>query len=141
MNTKHFRLSIDFAITIAETPPEIDPDTLQGMDPGEYHGYQARLLEALKAHPEALAHWLRSLIARKMMEHGRWDWDDMLMGIAPGAEIDSEAIVAPALAALAEDDQAFFKDRGDCDFADIADLFLASFAVEEKPPVITEVFE
>ncbi|HEU5379835.1 MAG TPA: hypothetical protein VFV38_30805 [Ktedonobacteraceae bacterium] len=139
MRKINLHFSINFEITIADMPPEIEPDQLSGIGPEEYHDYQARLLEAVKSHPGVLAQYLRSLVADKLMEHNRWDWDDLLMGVQPGEEVDVEKILAPAIRTLSHEDREFWQDRGELDFSDMADLFLASFTVEEQPPMIWDV--
>lgn len=139
MLTKYLHLSINFEITIADTPPEIEADKVEGMEPEEYNGYQARLLEAVKSNPGVLGRYLHSLVADKMMKHSQWDWDDLIMGVQPGEDVDVERILKPAIATLSPEDREFWRDRGELDFSDIADLFMASFTVEETPPMIWDV--
>jgi hypothetical protein len=131
--TQHLRLSIDFHITIAGTPPEED-----GLNPPDpvYHARQARLLAAVKNHPLVLTRWMHELIVSQIHSHGWYDWDNMLME----GEITFKDILAPAIATLAEDDQAFFAeyDQAGSYFEDGIDLFQASFTIKEEPAVIRE---
>jgi hypothetical protein len=130
--TQHLRLSIDFHITIADTPPEED-----GLNPPDpvYHAHQARLLAAVKNHPQMLTRWMHELIVGQMDAHGCYDWDNMLMG----GDIAFKDLLAPAIATLTEDDQAFFTEYDQAGyFEDGIDLFRASFTITEDPPVIRE---
>jgi hypothetical protein len=131
--TQHLRLSIDFHITIAGSPPQED-----GLNPPDpvYHARQARLLAAVKNHPRVLRRWMHELIVSQMHTHGWYDWDNMLTG----GEIAFKDILAPAIATLAEDDQAFFAryDQAGSYFEDGIDLFQASFTIKEEPAVIHE---
>jgi hypothetical protein len=131
--TKHLRLSIDFHITIAGKPP--DDDGLNPPDP-VYHARQARLLAAVKNHPQVLTRWMHAMIAGQMHSHRWYDWDTMLMG----GEIPFKDIFVPAIAALTEDDQEIF---AECDqvgsFEDCIDLFRASFTVEEESAVVVDM--
>src|SRR5215469_1282655 len=132
MSTKHMRLSIDFHIRIADTPPEDD-----GLNPPDpvYHARQARLLAAIKEDPQVLTSWMHALIVSQMHLHDWYDWDTMLMG----DEISFKDLLAPAIATLTEDDQVFFAQDGQAGyFEDSIDLFLASFTVVEDAPVIVE---
>ena len=128
--TEHIRLSIDFRITIAGTPPDDDglnePDTV-------YHARQARLLAAVKSNPAVLKQWMYDLIVGQMHQKGWSYWDKLT-----GGDIASQEMRAPALAALSEEDQAYFADVAtDGSFDDLIDLFSASFAITESAPVIT----
>jgi hypothetical protein len=126
--TQHLHLSIDFHITIADTPPEED-----GLNPPDpvYHARQARLLAAVKNHPRVLTRWMHELIVSQMHAHGWYDLDNILMG----GEIAFKDLLAPAIATLAEDDQAFFAeyDQAGGYFEDGIDLFQASFTIKEEP--------
>src|SRR5579859_3853768 len=64
---KHLRLSIDFHITIAGTPP--DDDGLNEPDP-VYHARQARLLAAVKSNLAVLKQWIDDLIVSQMHQKG-----------------------------------------------------------------------
>jgi hypothetical protein len=131
--TQHLRLSIDFHITIADTPPEED-----GLNPPDpvHHARQARLLAAVKNHPQVLTRWMHELIVGHMDTHGWYDWDNMLMG----GDIAFKDLLAPAIATLTEDDQAFFAeyDQAGSYFEDSINLFQASFTIKEEPAVIRE---
>lgn len=132
MSTKHLRLSIDFHITIADTPPEDD-----GLNPPDpvYHARQARLLAAVKNNPQVLTRWMHDMIVGQMHSHGWYYWDNMLIG----GEIPFKDILAPAIATLTEDDQEFFAQGDQAGyFEDFIDLFQASFTVKEDAPVIVE---
>lgn len=130
--TKRLRLSIDFSIKIADTPPETDE--LNPFDP-VYHARQVRLLEAVKKHPQVLIRWMHSLIVGEMHAHGWHDWDNMLLG----GELGFRDILAPVLKALPEKDQEFFSQKiPHVYFEDLIDLFLASFTLKEEPAVIVE---
>jgi hypothetical protein len=130
---RHLHLSIDFHITIAGTPPEED-----GLNPPDpvYHARQARLLAAVKNHPQVLTRWMHELIVSQMHVHGWYDWDNILMG----GEIAFKDLLAPVIATLAEDDQEFFAeyDQAGGYFEDSINLFQASFTVKEEPAVIRE---
>ncbi len=131
-STKHVRLSIDFHITIAGTPP--DDDGLNEPDP-VYHARQARVLAAVKSNPAVLKQWMYDLIVSQMQQKGWVYWDTLT-----GGDIAFQDMLAPALAALSEDDQAFFAwyDQAGSYFEDGIDLFQASFTIREEPAVITE---
>ncbi len=117
--TKHVRLSIDFRITIAGTPP--DDDGLNEPDP-VYHARQARVLAAVKSNQAVLKQWMYELIVSQMHQKGWSDWN----------------MLTPALAALSEDDQAYFAEGATGgSFEDLLDLFSASFTITEDAPVIT----
>ena len=132
MSTKRLRLSIDFHITIADTPP--DEDGLNPPDP-VYHARQARLLAAVKNQPHVLTRWMHDMIVGQMHAHGWYEWDNMLMG----GEISFKDFLAPAIATLTEDDQAFFTECGRAGYLeDCVNLFQASFTVAEEPAVIVE---
>ncbi len=131
--TKHLRLSIDFHITIAGTPP--DDDGLNELDP-VYHARQARLLAAVKNHPQVLTRWMHEMIVGQMHSHGWYDWDTMLMG----GEMAFGDLLAPAIATLSEDDQAFFAKYDQAGyFEDGINLFQASFTIEEEPTVVVDM--
>ena len=129
--TEHVRLSIDFYITVAGTPP--DDDSLNAPDP-VYHARQARLLAAVKRNPTVLKQWMHRLIVGQLHQKGQSYWD-----MLTGGDIAFQDMLAPALAALSEDDQAYFAEvaKGDS-FEDMIDLFSASFTVTEDAPVIRE---
>lgn len=129
--TKHLRLSIDFHITIAGTPP--DDDGMNKPDP-IYHARQVRLLAAVKSNPAVLKQWMYNLIVGQMHQKGWSYWD-----ILTGGDVTFQEMLAPALAALPEDDQAYFAEvaKGDY-FDDMIDLFSASFTITEDMPAITE---
>jgi hypothetical protein len=78
MNTKRLRLSIDFQITIADTPPLLPSGTIDPPDPA-YNGRQTRLLAAVRNNPQVLTRWLHQLIASEMFVHASYDWEDMIM--------------------------------------------------------------
>lgn len=132
--TEHVRLSIDFHIIVAGTPP--DDDGLNEPD-SAYHARQTRFLAAVKSNPAMLKQWMSSLIADQMHQKSWSYWDRLT-----GGDIAFEDIFAPALAALSEDDQAYFAERvpGES-FEDLIDLFSASFTITEDAPVITEQIE
>ena len=134
MSTKHLRLSIDFSITTADTPPKDD-----GLNPPDpvYHARQARLLAAVKNNPQVLTRWMHDMIVGQIHSHGWYDWDNMLMG----GEIPFKDLLAPALATLTGDDQEFFAeyDQPGGYFEDGIDLFQASFTIKEEPAVISEL--
>ena len=79
MNIKHLRLSIDFHIIIADTPPLLPPGTIDPPDP-EYDGRQAQLLAAVVSNPQILTRWMHDLIAREMFIYASHDWQDMIVG-------------------------------------------------------------
>lgn len=129
--TEHLRLSIDFHITVAGTPP--DDDGLNEPDP-VYHGRQARLLAAVRSNPDVLKRWMVDLIVSQMLQKGEAYWEALT-----GGEVALQDLLAPALAALPEDDQEYFADTSPLlTFDDVIDLFRASFIVEEDAPVITD---
>jgi|GraSoi_2013_60cm_1033757.scaffolds.fasta_scaffold08334_5 hypothetical protein len=129
--TQHVRLSIDFHITIAGEPP--DDDGMNEPDP-VYHAQQARLLAAVKCNPSVLKQWMDHLIVGQMHQHNWYDWD-----MLTGGEVSLQDILAPALAALSEDDQAYFAEVAQSDyFDDMIDLFSASFTITEDLPVIRD---
>ncbi len=129
--TKHLRLSIDFHITVVGTPP--DDDGLNELLP-IYHARQARLLAAVKSNPAVLKHWMHDLIVGQMHQKGWSSWD-----MLTGGEVAFQDMLAPALAALSEEDQAYFAEVvKDGSFDDMIDLFSASFSITEDAPVITD---
>lgn len=131
---KHLRLSIDFHVTIAGTPP--DDDGMNVPDPA-YHARQARLLAAVKSHPTVLKQWVLDLIVSQM---GQKSWSDWY--ILTGGEVAQQEMLAPALARLSEEDQAYFADVDTEDFFDdLIDLFAASLTIVEEAPVVHEVGE
>lgn len=135
MSTKHLRLSIDFHITIADTPPLLPPGTVEPPDP-EYDGRQARLLEAVKNHPQVLTRWMHTLLASEMFIHASHDWQDMIMG----GEVAFQDILAPAVATLSEEDQEFFNEGIQFGlFEEFIDMFQKSFTVKEDLPVVAEL--
>lgn len=129
--TQHVRLSIDFHITIAGSPP--DDDGLNEPDPA-YHARQARLLAAVRSNPAVLQQWMSRLIVDQMRKM-RWAyWDRLISG-----EIAFQDMFAPTLAALPEDDQASFAEVATGEsFEDLIDRFSASFTVTEDAPMMTE---
>lgn len=130
--TKHVQLSISFHITIAGTPP--DDDGMNEPDP-IYHARQARLLTAVKNNPAVLKRWVYDLVANQMQQKGWSYWEDTLVG----GDIAFQDMLAPALAALPEDDQEYFSlVPKDVYFDDMIDLFSASFSVTEDAPVLQE---
>jgi hypothetical protein len=134
MITKHIRLSIDFHISIADSPPLLPPGTVDPPDP-EYDGKQARLLAAVKNNPQVLTKWLHQLIASQMFGHASHDWDDLIMG----GELAYQDILAPAVATLAEEDQEFFHEGRQFDlFEDYIDMFQQSFTVTQDQPMLHE---
>ncbi|HJT58493.1 MAG TPA: hypothetical protein VJ761_18445, partial [Ktedonobacteraceae bacterium] len=98
--TQHARLSIDFHITIAGTPP--DDEILIEPDPA-YHARQALLLAAVRSNPAVLQQWMSGLIVNQMGQKGWAYWDQLT-----GGEMAFQDMFASALAALQEDDQAYF---------------------------------
>jgi hypothetical protein len=135
MITKHVRLSIDFHMTIADTPPLLPPGTIDPPDP-EYDERQARLLAAVRNNPQVVTRWLHNLIASAMFVHASHYWEDMIMG----GEIAFQNILAPAVATLSEEDQEFFNEGIRSDFfEEFIDMFLKSFTVKEDPPVLEEL--
>ena len=129
--TQHVRLSIDFHITIAGTPP--DDDGLNEPDP-TYHARQARLLAAVKNNRAVLKQWMSRLIVGQMHQKGWAYWDRLT-----GGEVAFQDMFAPALAALPEDDRAYFAEVATGEsFEDLIDLFSASFTITEDAPMITE---
>ncbi len=132
--TEHFRLSIDFHITVAGTPP--NDDGMNEPDP-DYHARQDRLLAAVKSNPAVLKNWIHSLIVGQMSQHTWYEWDKLVCG-----EATLQAILAPALATLPEDDQAYFAEVAEVEyFDDKIDLFSASFTIQEDQPIIREIEE
>jgi hypothetical protein len=129
--TKQLRLSIDFRITVAGTPP--DNDGLNETDP-VYHARQARLLAAVKNNPAVLKQWMYRLIVDEMQQKGWSYWDQLT-----GGGMALQVILAPALAALSAEDQAYFADvaKGDY-FDDMIELFSASFTITEDALVISD---
>lgn len=129
--TKHLRLCIDFHITVAGKPP--DDDGLNEPDP-VYHARQARLLATVKSDPAVLKQWMYRLIVDQMQQKGWSYWDQLT-----GGDIALQVILAPALAALSEEDQAYFAEvaKGDY-FDDMIDLFSASFTITEDAPAISD---
>jgi len=128
---QHLRLSIDFYITIAGTPP--DDDGMNEPDP-VYHARQARLLAAVKSNRAVLKQWMDRLIVDQMHQKGWAYWDRLT-----GGEVAFQDMLAPALAALSEDDQAYFAEIATGEsFEDMIDLFSASFTITEDPPVISD---
>jgi len=129
--TKHLRLSIDFHITVAGEPP--DDDGMNEPDP-VYHVRQARLLAAVKSNPAVLEQWMDDLIVGQMHQKGWSYWDTLT-----GGDIAFQDTLAPALAALSEEDQAYFADVATGDsFDDMIDLFSASFTITGNAPVIID---
>lgn len=128
---KHLRLCIDFHITVAGKLP--DDDGLNEPDP-VYHARQARLLAAVKSDPAVLKQWMYRLIVGQMQQKGWSYWDQLT-----GGGIALQVILAPALAALSAEDQAYFAEvaKGDY-FDDMIDLFSASFTITEDAPVISD---
>lgn len=129
--TRNLRLSIDFHITIAGTPP--DDDGLNEPDP-VYHALQARLLTAVKSNPAVLKQWMYDLVVSQMQQKGSSHWN-----MLTGGELAFQDMLAPALAALPEDDQEYFAEvpKG-LFFEDLIDLFSASFTIREDAPIIME---
>ena len=132
--TEHLRLSIDFHITVAGTPP--NDDGMNEPDP-VYHARQVRLLTAVKSNPAVLKNWMHSLIVGQMYQHSWYEWSKLR-----GGEVSLQNILAPALAALSADDQAYFAEvpKGEY-FEDKIDLFSSSFTIQEDQPIIGEVSE
>jgi hypothetical protein len=128
---QHLQLSIDFYITIAGTPP--DDDGMNEPDP-VYHARQARLLAAVRSNRAVLKQWMYRLIVDQMHQKDRAYWDRLT-----GGEVAFQDMLAPALAALSEDDQAYFAEVATGEyFEDMIDLFSASFTVTEDPPMIND---
>ncbi len=132
--TEHLRLSIDFHITIAGTPP--DDDGLNEPDP-VYHARQARLLAAVRSNPAVLKRWMNDLIVSQMLQKDESYWDTLT-----GGELALQDLLAPALAALPADDWEYFAEMSPyLYFDDMIDLFIASFTVTEDMPIIAEQAE
>lgn len=130
--TKHLRLSIDFHITIAGTPP--DNDGLNEPDP-VHHARQAQLLAAVKSSPAVLKQWMHDLVVSQMLQKGCSYWNSLT-----GGEVPFQDMLAPALAALSEEDQTYFAEEAMGGyFEDSIDLFSASFTIAEDLPVIREL--
>jgi hypothetical protein len=129
--TQHMQFSIDFHITIAGAPP--DDDGLNEPDLA-YHARQARLLAAVKSDPVVLKQWMYRLIVDQMQQKGWSYWDQLT-----GGDMALQVILAPALAALSTEDQAYFAEvaKGDY-FDDMIDFFSASFTITEDAPVIID---
>lgn len=135
MITKHLRLSIDFHITIADTPPLLPPGTIDPPDP-EYDGRQARLLEAVKNNPQVLTRWMHELIESNMLGHGWTWWEEALTD----GDIAYTEILAPVLETLPAEDREYFDEVARLDvFEECIDMFSQSFTVQEDPPVISRV--
>lgn len=133
-HTEHLRLSIDFHITVAGTPP--NDDGINEPDP-IYHARQVRLLTAVKSNPAVLKQWMHSLIAGQMYQLTWYEWDKLV-----GGEVPLQAILAPALATLPEEDQAYFAEGAEGDYFDeMIDLFSASFTIQEDQPILREIEE
>jgi hypothetical protein len=132
--TEHVRLSIDFHISVAGTPP--NDDGMNEPDP-IYHARQVRLLAAVKSNPAVLKQWIHSLIVGQMYHYGWREWDNLL-----GREVSLQAILAPALSTLPEDDQVYLADvpKGEY-FDDKIDLFSASFIIHEDQPIMRDIEE
>jgi hypothetical protein len=74
------------------------------------------------------------LIVSQMQQKGRSYWN-----MLTGGEIALQDMLAPALAELSEDDQAYFAEGAMGGyFEDMIDLFSASFTITEDTPVIRE---
>jgi hypothetical protein len=132
--TKRLRILIDFSIEIADTPPPLPPGTIEPPDP-EYDDRQARLLEAVKNHPEFLTAWLQDLVAGEMYREVGTYWYDALLG----GEQAYRDILAPAIATLSEEDLEFFNEADqEGFFEECIDMFRQSFVVKKEPPVIVE---
>ncbi len=137
MTTKHLRLSIDFHITIADTPPLQPLGTVEPPYPG-YDERQARLLEAVKNHPHVLTQWMHTLVADEMFVHVSHDWNTLITG----SEMVFQDILAPAIATLSEEDQEFFQDGIRYKlFEEFIDMFQQSFTVKVDPPIVCELGE
>ncbi len=131
---EHLRLSIDFHISVAGTAP--NDDGMNEPDP-DYHARQDRLLAAVKSNPAVLKNWMYNLIVGQMSQHTWFEWDKLV-----GGEVTLQAILAPALATLPEDDQAYFAKVAEVEyFDDMIDLFSASFTIQEDQPIIREIEE
>ena len=75
-----------------------------------------------------------SLIVGQMHQKGWSYWDNLT-----GGDIASQEMLAPALAGLSEEDQAYFADVAtDGSFDDLIDLFLASFTITQDAPAISD---
>ncbi len=75
--TEHLRLSIDFHISVAGTPP--NDDGMNEPDP-IYHARQVRLLAAVKSNPAVLKHWIHSLIVGQLYQYSWHEWDKLTGG-------------------------------------------------------------
>jgi hypothetical protein len=74
------------------------------------------------------------LIVDQMHQKSWASWDRLTDG-----EVAFQDMLAPALAALSEDDQAYFAEVATGEsFEDMIDLFSASFTITEDPPVISD---
>ena len=77
---------------------------------------------------------MHGLIVSQMHQKGWAYWDRLT-----GGEVAFQDMLAPALAALSEDDQAYFAEVATGEyFEDLIDLFAASFTVTEDPPLIRD---
>lgn len=132
---KRLRISIDFTVEIADTPPLLPEGTIEPPDP-EYDGRQARLLEAVKSNPEMLMRWMKQLIADNLEVKHAGYWENALTG---HEDIEQAEIVLPAIRTLDEHDQAYFSEMKEMGLGyESMDMFRESFAVMEELPVIEE---
>lgn len=123
--TKHLRLSIDFTIAIADTPPLLPEGSIEPPDP-DYDTRQARLLEAVKNNHEVIALYMRDLVAHELDGKFFGYWEEALMG----GEKSYLEMIGPVLETLPPEDQEYFED--------VIDMVIQSFAVEMDKPVIRE---
>jgi len=138
--TKHLRLSIDFTIAIADTPPLLPEGSIEPPDP-DYDTRQARLLEAIKNKHEVFALYMRDLIAQELDGKFFGYWEEALMG----GEKSYLEMIGPVLETLPPEDQEYFNEIigyegriGYAHFEDVIDMVIQSFAVEMDKPVIRE---
>lgn len=135
--TKRLRLFIDFEIEIADKPPLLPPGTIEPPDP-EYDARQARLLEAVKNNPAMLTRWLQELVAGEMYGQVGTYWYDALLG----GEEAYENLLAPTIATMSAEDQAFFRDTAQAGyFEEDIKMFRQSFSVKTSPPNLIELTE
>jgi hypothetical protein len=128
---KRLWLSIDIHITVAGEPP--NDEGMNEPDP-VYHARRARLLAAVKSNPAALKQWMDVLVVDQMHQKSWSYWNRLT-----GGEVARQDLLAPALTALAKDDQAYLAEIAPgASFDDMIELFIASFTITVDVPVIRE---
>jgi len=124
--TKHVRLSIDFHVTIADTPPLLPEGMIEPPDP-EYDSRQARLLEAVKGNTAVLSKWMCDRICSYLQEHHWGYWEEALMG----GDIPFQDILVPVLETLSAEDRDYLKELIELDvFEENIDMFMQSFTIK-----------